>query len=260
MNRTFDAYTLKIIAIVGMILQHTAMILEEVIPFGLQIPMHIAGGLTFPIMAFFLIEGLRRTSNVKKYLGRLFIFAVISQIPYFWAYDTPWLFPLNVMFLLFLGLLMIHLHETMKKRGLFWVLFVVFLLVSFAMEWGGIGLIAILMYKIITNEDKRRFWPAFTLTLISVILGLLGLGAVALLNALKAAPEFADLFIGIDMEVITYQAMALSIFFGLGHFLVTFFLKRYNNERGKNMKYLFYVIYPLHFAVLGLIALVLGLR
>jgi len=63
MNKIFDAYTLKIIAIVGMVLQHTAIILADVIPYGLEIPMHLAGGLTFPIMAFFLIEGLKHTSN-----------------------------------------------------------------------------------------------------------------------------------------------------------------------------------------------------
>jgi len=260
MNKIFDAYTLKIIAITGMILQHAAMILEEIIPYALQIPMHIAGGVTFPIMAFFLVEGFRRTSNIKKYLGRLFIFALIAQIPYFWVYQTPWFFPLNVMFLLFLGLLMIHLHETMKIRGLFWVLFVFFLLISLVIEWGFIGLVVILMYKIITNEDKRRFWPTFSLTLINVFMGLLGMGSVALLNALATSPEFSDLFIGLDMEILTVETMALSIFFGLGHLLVIFFLKNYNNERGKNMKYLFYIIYPLHFVVLGLIAFALGLR
>jgi len=43
-NKTWDAYTLKVIATVGMILQHTAIILEPVVPFGWQIPMYLAGG------------------------------------------------------------------------------------------------------------------------------------------------------------------------------------------------------------------------
>ena len=43
MNKFFESYNLKIIAIIGMILQHAAIILEEVIPFALQVPMHLAG-------------------------------------------------------------------------------------------------------------------------------------------------------------------------------------------------------------------------
>jgi len=212
------------------------------------------------MMAFFLIEGFQKTTHIKKYLGRLFIFAVVSQIPYFWANNyTPWFFPLNVMFLLFLGLLMVHLHEKIQIRWLFWVLFIIFMLISLTMEWGFIGIIAILMYKIIKNENKRRFWPPFTLAFINISFGFLALGFVALLRTLAASPEFADLA-ELGLEGFSFQMASLLIFFGIGHLLAGFLLKRYNNQRGKSMKYLFYVIYPLHFAILGLIAHLLNIR
>lgn len=253
MNKFFNGYNLKIIAIIGMILQHTAIILEELIPFALQIPMHFAGGLTFPIMAFFLVEGYKHTSNVKKYLGRIFLFAVISQIPYLWAYQAPSVFyTLNIMFILFLGLLMIHLHETMHSRGLFWFLFSVFLLISITMEWGIIGFLMILMYKVISKEKSRRFWPSFLSTLTHTILGLIGMGAAAIIAPfIDEIPEFAELAeLGLDFSV---QTFSLVVLFGLGSFFAIFFLQKYNGARGKNMKYLFYIIYPLHFIILGLL-------
>jgi len=257
MNKFFNAYNLKIIAIVGMILQHAAMILEEVIPFFLQVPMHFAGGLTFPIMAFFLVEGAKHTSNIKKYLGRIFVFAVISQVPYVWAYGTLWWSPLNIMFILFLGLLMVHLYDNMTSRGLFWFLFVIFLLLSFMIEWGIIGLIMILMHKTIRDENKRRFLPALLAGLINGSLGLLGMMSAAVLDAAGGMPELAEFAeLGFDFSVRTFS---LSVLFGLGSLLAIFFLKNYNGERGKSMKYFFYVIYPLHFVILALLALVLNI-
>ena len=74
MFQNLDAYKLKWIAIIGMILNHVAIALREVVPFGLQFPLYAVGGLTFPIMAFFVVEGYRHTSNLKRYMLRIFIF------------------------------------------------------------------------------------------------------------------------------------------------------------------------------------------
>ena len=78
----FNAYTLKMIAIIGMLMQHTVLVLGSIIPVWLHFPLQFGGGFTFPIMAFFLVEGYRHTRDVKKYATRIFVFALVSQLPH----------------------------------------------------------------------------------------------------------------------------------------------------------------------------------
>ena len=40
------------------------------------------GRISFPIFAFMIVEGYFNTKNLKKYIKRLFIFAIISEIPF----------------------------------------------------------------------------------------------------------------------------------------------------------------------------------
>ena len=51
--------------------------------------------LTAPTMALFIAEGYHYTSNINKYMKRLFIFAVILYIPYC-LYRTAQLFPIQL--------------------------------------------------------------------------------------------------------------------------------------------------------------------
>ncbi|MCL1787473.1 MAG: hypothetical protein FWG38_05765 [Defluviitaleaceae bacterium] len=55
--KTLDAYKLKWVAVIGMILNHVVITWWEIIPALLRIPLYAAGGLTFPIMGYFVVEG-----------------------------------------------------------------------------------------------------------------------------------------------------------------------------------------------------------
>lgn len=250
--KSLNSYHLKWIAIIGMFLNHAAIVLREVLPFGFQFPMYAVGGVTFPIMAFLLVEGYRHTSNIKNYLLRIFIFGLIAQYPHTLAFGT---FSPNIMFTLFLGLILLLLYDKMTKRWVFWLIFAFSLIIAIFFEWGFIGIIMILMLRTITKENNRRIWPAITAGIYNFVLAVLVLGALALLSIVPEAEKF--------MEEITYltggvRAMLPSLTFFIGCFLAALLLRKYNGQRGKSMKYFFYIFYPLHFIILAILAAAFG--
>ena len=87
MEKRLNSNHLKIIAIVAMTIDHIADLLYPFFPAEpLPIAMHIIGRLTAPIMWFFIAEGYHYTRDVKKYLLRLGIFAIISHFAYCFAF------------------------------------------------------------------------------------------------------------------------------------------------------------------------------
>ncbi|MCM1330636.1 MAG: conjugal transfer protein TraX [Ruminococcus sp.] len=84
-----SANALKYIAAAAMLVDHIAWCFVETYSVLGQI-MHVVGRLTAPIMCYFIAEGYYYTRNVKKYLLRLGIFAVISWFPFvYMEYGTP---------------------------------------------------------------------------------------------------------------------------------------------------------------------------
>ena len=78
---------LKIIAIIAMTIDHIADLLYPGMPnIFISNVMHIIGRLTAPIMFFFICEGYHYTKDIKKYISRLFIFALISHFAYCFAF------------------------------------------------------------------------------------------------------------------------------------------------------------------------------
>lgn len=107
--------TLKIIAIITMLLDHIGAILLPQYVF-----LRIIGRIAFPIFCFLLVEGFLHTHNMRNYTLRLGLFALISEIPFDLAfYHTPfyWLHQ-NVFFTLFIGLLVLIGLKRFQKNGL----------------------------------------------------------------------------------------------------------------------------------------------
>lgn len=77
------------------------------------------GRLAFPIFAFMIVEGYFHTKDLKKYTLRLFIFALISEIPFnLMIGSRVSYYPhQNVMFTFLCGILLIHLNEKAKQSG-----------------------------------------------------------------------------------------------------------------------------------------------
>ena len=80
------------------------------------------GRLAFPIYAFMLVEGYFHTRNLKKYLLRLLVFALISEIPFDLAMGSTWFYPIhqNVLWSFLISLGLIHWNEKARAKGKLW--------------------------------------------------------------------------------------------------------------------------------------------
>ncbi len=74
------------------------------------------GRIAFPIFAFMIAEGYFHTKSFKKYLGRIALFALISEIPFNLMHDGYWIsFMQNVLWTFLLALLAMKLLDTIRK-------------------------------------------------------------------------------------------------------------------------------------------------
>ena len=252
-----DAYTLKIIAIIGMFANHAVITWWDIIPAWLAPIMYAAGGLTFPIMAYFVTEGYRHTRDLKKYIFRLVAVGAVA-LPFHYIALGSILGPqyplFNIMFSIAFGLVLLMIYDRMKKKTLFWVLYVIIVLPlsTFLLEWYFIGVTMILMYHIIQNENRRRMMPAILAGVVWFLLSIMSRLSIAAMQAM----EDAGIEVGVSLEGLIGDPAFINIMstFTLGCILAALLLKAYNGERGKNAKWLFYAFYPLHLALLAGVA------
>ena len=112
---TFDisAAMLHIIAMTFMLMDHLWATLLPA-----QDWLTCVGRLAFPIFAFMAVEGYFHTHSFKKYILRLLLFAVLSEIPFDLMYGGTWFYPFhqNVIWTLLIGLAGIHLMEKIRKK------------------------------------------------------------------------------------------------------------------------------------------------
>lgn len=246
-KRGISGSTLKMIAIITMLVDHVAsgilgryIVLEQSLSsvplsnewmqehFALVLTYQImrwVGRLAFPIFCFLLVEGFVHTSNVKKYAGRLFLFSLISEIPFDLVFSGSLLeFSYqNVFFTLLIGLLVM---------------------------WG---------QRII--EEKTQ-WNSVIRLILSILVIVAGMAAAALLRTDYGA-------IGVACIVILYVLRknrknqllggCVSFIWELPAPIAFVPIAFYNGQRGWNIRYFFYLFYPVHLLIIYLICIVLGI-
>ncbi len=264
---------LKYIVIVLMLLDHCTYFFSYSNPIILGIS--FISRLTAPTMALFIAEGYYYTRSVNKYMKRLFLFSIISYIPYV-LYRTAEFMPVqlftgqavhsffrfngdfvlepnifisqinsllvihqtSVIFTLFLGLLSIYLWDRVNiskyikiiiTLGIFWI-------ATFCNWQFYLVLLCLIFYFL--KENPKKMWIAYTVVALMYIF-----------NITFFANPFAFEF--------TMDFNQLARF---GVFLVPFFFTLYNGEGGSKSeihKWFFYIFYPAHLLVIGLIRLCL---
>ncbi len=233
-KKILDSNHLKLIAIIAMTIDHGADILFPGFPLEpMPFILHFIGRITAPIMWFFVCEGFHYTKDVRKYILRLGIFAIISHFAYCFGFGIS-LNPLeggifnktSIMYPLFVAVVVLYTQEYVVawrewQRNLLQTLLI---LSCFPADWSCIAVLAILaMHSERGNIEKqiiRMFGWVFVY------------GVVAFLFVSKV---YAIELIGV---LIVYPL-----------------LKLYNGERGKShwMKWFFYIYYPVHLIIIGII-------
>lgn len=219
-----DATTLKLIAIVGMTLNHIGHVFGAYLHWLPKTLLFMPGGLTFPIMAYLMIEGYKKTRDVKRYMLRLFIFALVSFMPFWWALTQA----LNVMFTLLAGLIVLYLSDRIKQKWLFSLMLIAITMFTVFCDWGLIGVPLLYSMYAIKDEKQRLIKP------------LLCIAAVIALMALSDNTS--------DFRIIERLP---DLSFAIGCLCAIPLLLSYNGERGRGMTHLFYIFYPAHMVVLG---------
>lgn len=211
-GRGLTGFDLKCIAVFSMLVDHIGAFL-----FPSEVWMRYVGRLAFPIFSFLIVEGFFHTRDVKKYMGRLFLFALFSEIPYDLASYNTLVYKdhQNIFFTLGLALICMYAMQTLQER--LWlagiVLVAVGLLTHYIIkpDYGIGGIAMILCFYLFRMQRTEQF-------LLVAAINICCYGKIQRAGALALIP----------------------IWF-------------YNGRKGPSAKYFFYVFYPVHLFGLYLI-------
>ncbi|MBA3723421.1 MAG: hypothetical protein H0W89_00810 [Candidatus Levybacteria bacterium] len=211
-----SAFHIKLLAITLMIIDHIGLFF-----FPENFLFRTIGRLSFPLFAWLIANGAYHTRNINKYLFRLFIFALISQIPYTLAHQMidPSTMTLNIFFTLSIGLAAITLIKLTKEKWL-WLLIVAvsgFAATILHTDYGGFGVLSIIAFYIFFKNRN-----ALIISQICIYV-LMSLYFISRGNSLGVVQSFGLLSLPLILA--------------------------YNNQEGTKSN-LFYLIYPLHYVVI----------
>lgn len=124
------------------------------------------GRVAFPIFAFLIVEGYFHTSDLKKYMGRMLIFALLSEVPFNLLYGSSVIYPLhqNVLWTFLIALLSIAIIEKVKGKKKWWLTGLVgFLVVVFDLALGTLAMVdyfgpGVLTVMVFYFFRGRKWW------------------------------------------------------------------------------------------------------
>lgn len=240
-SRCFDISTaaLHIIAMLFMLMDHLWATLLPA-----QEWLTCVGRIAFPIFAFMSVEGYFHTHNFKKYLLRMLVFAVISEIPFDLMYGGTWFYPFhqNVIWTLLIGLLSIRIMEAVRETQKKWVYVIVVAVVLIAgavlgtvcmVDYYGAGVLTVFVFYLFRG---RSWW-----CLLGQAAALYWINVEMLGGLMYPVPLF-----GAELEL-CQQGLAL---------LSLPLVWLYHGKQGyhsKKFQYFCYAFYPVHMLILALV-------
>lgn len=201
------------------------------------------GRIAYPIFAFLLVEGYLHTRNLKKYVGRLLISAILSEIPFNLVMGSSFFYPIhqNVIWTFLLGIFLIHLNEKARVSEKLWLRILTavatvvmgsLLGIIFFVDYYHAGVLTILVFYFFRG---RKWW-----------------------NFLGQAILLAY----INIEILSGYSYVISLFGNTYYFVRQSFallalipIWLYRGKQGphnKALQYSYYAFYPVHLLILGL--------
>ena len=223
MPKFLSGNALKILAAIFMTIDHIGVILLPRV-----LLLRLIGRLALPIYAFMIAEGCKYTRNKKKYFGMVFGLGSVCQIVYY-LFDGSLYFSILITFSLSILMVYALQYWKQKKTALSGLVFgaavaAVYLLnQAFEIDYGFWGCMLPVFAALAhgTEQDSD-----------TVNITMLGIGLV---------------FLGLSTDAVQCLAlMALPLLYA------------YNGKRGTlNLKYFFYIFYPVHLVILEGIAMLI---
>ena len=233
----FNRNQTKYILILAMLIDHIAWAFVPTASLLGQV-MHFIGRLTGPSMAVLLAEGYQYTKDKKKYALRLFLFALISWIPFDLFESGRWPgFEQGVLYTLFLAFLVIWMWDEMKAHKAVKILLVVLACIFSVFGDWFFFVILWALFAYIYRENPKAKWISF---------GVIALVEIGIIGGVTVLFSPASLW-----DVLMEQCFQLGV--ALVPVFLIFF---YHGEKGSKHpihKWFFYVFYPAHLLVLYLI-------
>lgn len=181
------------------------------------------GRVAFPIFCFLLVEGFLHTKSAGKYLTRMLVFAVISEIPFNLAITG--------------GI------QSTAYQNVYWEL--------------ALGLAVLMIFRFF--EEKKFHYILQVIARLLVVT--VAMGAAESLNldyGLYGILSIAILYICRTNRLVQALAGGLSFCWEIPAPLAFVPVAFYNGKRGRGLKYAFYVFYPAHLLILYEIAIAIG--
>lgn len=233
-SKGFSRDCIKYIAMVTMFLNHFAQVFLTSGTALWELFINI-GYFTAPVMCYFLVEGLGYTRSRKKYALRLFIFALISQVPYTFALN---IYGLNMLFSLLLCLCIVAVLES-TWLGIWKAVLVCLLVwVSIFTDWALFAPLFTILF-VLCKSDRCKYGVAF--------------GVSAILFSMSYYPLFMSMY---GKQTAWIHGVYVSGGIVAAGIVI---LCLYNGKQARVgrtfSKWFFYIFYPAHLALLGFIGL-----
>lgn len=231
---------IKGIAMVTMLLNHISQIFMTSGTFWAELFLDV-GWFTCITMCYFLVEGYGYTSNKRRYAGRLAIFAVLSQPACLLAFPDVAAYRLNILFTLLLCFGLLAAREQITKRGQRVVVTLLFFVLSLFCDWALLAPAFTLLFSWAGKDTRKRLY--------AFLIAMLLFGTMNLLGGVGRFTFAVNL--GYALASMAGMALAAIVICGF-----------YNGRRAAHgrvfAKWFFYVFYPAHLIVLGIIRLLVA--